>query len=140
MTRIEQIIFAGTPGEIEYRPGQNLIIVSNNYVPPGAVYAAALELLLGRGPNTPPPAGREIRLISMYISYVLPDGRSVEGEFTSGPHCGREYARLVWEGDAIPPAPDILIGVLKRMRRAAIISRSQLRAWGSGEQGEPAPK
>jgi hypothetical protein len=64
MTRIERIILAGTAGEFEYFPAQNLVVIGGNYVPPGALYAAALELLLGRGPNTPPPPGREIRVLA----------------------------------------------------------------------------
>jgi len=140
MSRIERIILAGTNGEFEYLPQQNLIIVGGNYAPPGALYAAALELLFGRGANTPPPAGREIKIFSIYVAYVLPDSRTVEGEFSSGPSQGKNYARLVWEGDTIPPAPEMLIGVLKRMRRAAIVSRAQLRSWSGGESGEPATK
>ncbi len=136
MNRIERIILAGTVGEFEYLPQQNLIVVGGNYVPPGALYAAALELLFGRGANTPPPAGREIRINSMYVAYTIPTGQVVEGEFSHGPSQGKNYARLIWEGDTIPPSPELLIGVLKRMRRAAIISRTQLRSWGS-EPGEP---
>jgi hypothetical protein len=139
MSRIERIVLAGNAGEFEYFPSQNLLVIGGNYVPPGALYAAALELLLGRGPNTPPPAGREIKVLSMYVAYTLPDGRTAEGEFCSGSVQGKNYARLIWEGDTLPPGPDILIGLLKRMRRAAMISRSQLRSWGV-DPNEPVEK
>jgi hypothetical protein len=136
MTRIERVILASTAGEFEYYPAQNLVVVGGNYAPLNAIYAAALELLIGRGPNTPPPPGREIKVLSMYVAYLLPEGQTAEGEFCLGEAKGKNYARLVWEGDTVPPGPDILIGLLKRMRRAAIISRAQLRSWGS-EPGDP---
>jgi hypothetical protein len=139
MTRIERIVLASTAGEFEYYPAQNLVVIGGNYAPISAVYAAALDLLIGRGPNTPPPPGREIKVLSMYVAYILPEGQAAEGEFSLGEANGKNYARLVWEGDTVPPGPDILIGLLKRMRRAAMISRSQLRSWGGGPN-EPVEK
>ena len=96
----------------DYFPSPQPYVVADGVVlRRGELFASVMSFLLAKQEGPFP-------VEYLDVNYVTPEGQEIKGSFTRA----GEGEILQWAGNGLPPAPELLISIVKRLKFAPVLN------------------